>query len=1042
MADAAPGDFRARARAEADRYGPDPWVFVRELLQNARDAGARNVAFTAETVDGQWRLHCRDDGEGMSYEHARRYLFALYASSKEQRRDQVGRFGVGFWSILRFEPRRIVIRSRPRLSAGTGPSAHGPEDSPWELELSGDLESATRRTPTMEPGTELLLERPAADAELERRVFEAAWQNARFLATRDHPELPLRITVNGRSANARFELPAPSSAFRRGSVRGVVGLGSEARVELFSRGLRVRAAASLADFSAGGGRHTGRSRVQFAELPGRLAPQALLESDALELLLSRSDARENKALRRLIRLAERELGRLISRQLDAVRPFAWWRRLWLALRLRLRESLALRTALAAAAGAVAALIIAWSLWGEHVFARLRADLAFLTGDTDAALAVGAAGDLSPRYTDLGRLYRGPQVDVLSGSGVPVELSYTPPEARHYFSALTLERFDQAGQDAAADPSRLGPYAGADASTCTAPTDECTTVALVVESPAGVLRLPVPTGHRVDKASVRLTPRQQPGADLQPELLATPADEPALLLRDPTRGTLRYTTVPAAPPTSAPPPTSSGLLPPELRLGAEAQRGRPVSQRVQAMIELTRDLVVYSNAPDIAAQHQAPELRELHFIERTLQIGAGDCDMQNALLVALLQDAGVPARMAIGFVGQDGRTNSWLHAWAEYRDGDGPWQIADASASASPLVLPGPGSRPVPADSEPAPADSTPQPVPSDSAPQPVPSDSEPVPADSTPVPADSTPEPVPADSEPVSADSTPEPVPTDSTPLPPALDPNAPPPTHTQPAPRALASPIARLWIGRTALLAMAGALLGLLMLVTRRTRRQLALDTGHDLSRLLQGALQQPEAFRSVPAVFQRPLVPTARGRALSLDEARALASQGHLYRTRGNSELARRAVVGGAHVLEDSIPEARTVADALGAVDLDPWDPILADSDASETPLLTAINAALRDADERLHVLAVAGASEEVKSLDLAPLRLRGTPWHRRRVVAVARDNPWIRDAAAAMPTRPRAAVFSALDYLCERLGLPAERRAQILHHAARAAIREAAP
>ena len=45
------------------------------------------------------------------------------------------------------------------------------------------------------------------------------------------------------------------------------------------------------------------------------------------------------------------------------------------------------------------------------------------------------------------------------------------------------------------------------------------------------------------------------------------------------------------------------------------------------------------------------------------------------------------------------------------------------------------------------------------------------------------------------------------------------------------------------------------------------------------------------------------------------------------------------------------------------------------------------------------------------------------------------------AAMPTRPRAAVFSALDYLCERLGLPAERRAQILHHAARAAILEAA-
>jgi len=36
-------DFRTRARYEAERYGADDWVFVRELLQNARDAGAVRV---------------------------------------------------------------------------------------------------------------------------------------------------------------------------------------------------------------------------------------------------------------------------------------------------------------------------------------------------------------------------------------------------------------------------------------------------------------------------------------------------------------------------------------------------------------------------------------------------------------------------------------------------------------------------------------------------------------------------------------------------------------------------------------------------------------------------------------------------------------------------------------------------------------------------------------------------------------------------------------------------------------------------------------
>ena len=91
--------FRERARLEADRYGPDPWIFVRELLQNSRDAGANAVAFTVgerPASDGsdkvvEW-VACQDDGEGMTFEHARRYLFALYASSKEDRTNQAGTF--------------------------------------------------------------------------------------------------------------------------------------------------------------------------------------------------------------------------------------------------------------------------------------------------------------------------------------------------------------------------------------------------------------------------------------------------------------------------------------------------------------------------------------------------------------------------------------------------------------------------------------------------------------------------------------------------------------------------------------------------------------------------------------------------------------------------------------------------------------------------------------------------------------------------------------------------------------------------------------
>ncbi|MBL9106543.1 MAG: ATP-binding protein [Myxococcales bacterium] len=1002
-------DFRARARAEADRYGPDPWVFVRELLQNARDAGATAVAFTARSEGGRWRLHCRDDGEGMSYEHARRYLFALYASSKEQRRDQVGRFGVGFWSILRFEPARITIRSRPRVSGETGRSGQGPTDS-WELEITGDLESAVQRVPDMGgPGTEVVLERPAPDGELERRVFEAAWQNARFLCTRDQPDRPLLVTVNGKPINAKFELPAPSAAFRRGSVRGVVGLGNAARVELFSRGLRVRAAASLADFTAGGGRHTGRSRVQFTELPGRLAPQALLESEALELLLSRSDARENRALLKLVRLAERELGRLITRQLDAVRPLAWWRRLGLFLRRRLRDSLAFRTAIAAGFGALTALAVAWTLWGDHVFARLRADLAFLTGG-EGGLVVGTPSEPSPRYTDLGRLYRGPQVDVLSGSGVPIELTYAPAEEDHYFAALILDDLEHAGDAAAIAPTSRGPYIG---TACRGENIKCTAVQLVVESAPGLLRLPAPTGHRVDAASVRLD-------DVPQALVATQHDEPALVLPTATRAVLRYVTVPAIPLRRTPTPARGARLPADLRAAAAALRTRSQSDRVAPLVELTRQRVRYSNDPDVALAHQDPALADLHFLDRTLKIGAGDCDLQNALLVALLREAGVPARMAIGFVGQRGRANSWLHAWAEFRVGDGPWEIADASASDRPRAFT-PGTVPVPAVSTPAEAPS------SDSG-EPATAPSESGPTQSGPTKSGPGEPTSPGESvDPGAAAVAPAAAPA------PSEAPEALPPARTP------AAPWLRQWLARGSLALLALAGLGLVMLLLRRTRREVALEAGHDLSRLLQGALQQPEAFRSVPDVFQRPLVPTAGGRALSLDAARALAGKGHLYRTRTGCDLARRAVAGGAHVLEDSVAEARAVADALGAVDLDPWDTLLADTAAG--PLLDAVNAALRAAGERLVVVAGPGFAEEVRSLDLAPLRLRGSPWRGRRVVAVSADNPWMRDASAALATRPRAAVFAALDYLADRLDLPADRRAGLLHAAARAAVHEAA-
>ena len=123
MTDAA--HFRERALHEALRYGSDPLVLVRELLQNARDASATTVSFETAATGGTVRLSCRDDGHGLTFAEAERDLFTLYASRKTPA--DAGRFGVGFWSVLLWGPTRLVVRSWPRAG------------DPWEAEWDGAL---------------------------------------------------------------------------------------------------------------------------------------------------------------------------------------------------------------------------------------------------------------------------------------------------------------------------------------------------------------------------------------------------------------------------------------------------------------------------------------------------------------------------------------------------------------------------------------------------------------------------------------------------------------------------------------------------------------------------------------------------------------------------------------------------------------------------------------------------------------------------------------------------------------------------------------
>ncbi len=891
--------FREQALAEVRRYGTDPWIAVRELLQNARDAGATSVSLRTEIHDGSTRLSCRDDGHGLTFDDAQRDLFTLYASRKRGR--DAGRFGVGFWSILLLEPTRIVVRSWPRRG------------TPWEASWDGALGQARRaRPPAGTTGTEVVLELRAPEGVAES-VHAAAWRHARFLRRRDG-RAPLAVTVDGRGASAPFELPAPSLAFHRHGLRGVVALGTVPRVELFAKGLLVRVAASLDDLLAPGARSAARPLAPG--LPG-LSPRFLLDSDDLDLLLSRGDARSDGALARVVATAREELDRLLDRQLARS-----GRRPWRFTGPRV----------AAALGAVVTGVGLSALLAPRAFSE-RASSA-LTGAPARIAVADASGSAAAAplpvpapvpYRDPGAGYAGPILDPLDHEPRELALRYAPADRTLHLAVLRIESFDADGRPRVARQ----PEAPYEAEPCAA---DCVAFELQAAGPSWTA-LPVPTGHRLDPSTLSVEGRPVTA-------WATPADEPMVRL-DGRPVTVRYRTGPAAEPGrdvafARRPPERPAALPAVLEPGRRATAAVPLFERPTASSGWVRAHVRDSRAREVALRFAAAARGGQDFARTAIELGAGDCDVQNGIVTRLLQATGVPARLAVGYLGLDGRAIPGLHAWVEHRADGARWSVTDAS-----LARAEPRARPASPPSAPA------------------------------------------------------------------LLAPGAPAPSR-----RSMAD--GRSLPGRTwALSAAALALMGLgVRAAWTRPRRAFRLAGTTDVLGILRGALRSPETATRVPALMERALIPRWDGGRASLAQAQDAAAGRRLFLARRAAALAQRAREEGGLVLDGQRPEARAVADALAAVDLDGWQDRL---DAPLAPALTRrANRYLDWAGERWRV--------QLGS-DVGAPRILDLP--RSRVLLLEAGEEW-RDASdgTGEPT-----VRSLVAQAAALLGLSPERRALLL-------------
>jgi len=619
-------DFLDLAEREAARYGGESLVFLRELLQNARDAGACRVVIETKAEHGFEAISVTDDGRGMVMEHAGRFLLTLYASSKKRDSGAAGRFGVGFWSILRFEPTEITIASRS-VEAEDG----------WEIVFDGELEIRKNRRLQMQVGTTVRMKRTARKGDLGSSAWDLVRRDARHLRQPVPSEELVEVLVNGRPATEPMTTKEPGLMFRRSGLRGVISLGAVPEVILLAHGLRVRSAASVDDLLL---RPDRRSKKPLRVPSSGLSPRVVIDCDRLAVLMDRGDVAQDRALVAVTRVIRSETRRLCEMELERLAPRTMGRRIWdVVVKQRAILGIAALTIIGLVMGILGA------SWVNERSVPPRAS---------------ATPSLVPEpYIDRSDAYGGPVTEEVDGVGGVPSITYSPVDQRPFLAAFRISGIDEDGHPIRSELA-LRPDDGR-----AGDSGLSLEIEVIFRTSGPLLRLPVPTGAIVDEASVILN-------GYAADLLLTHENEPVLRLGSEASGRVRYRTIESA---------SEGyiegrwpLLPTGVAEMATGLKEFPPLQRVERAVLLVRSSLRGAGPFEAAGTGYSG------FFGSVFDAGGGDCDVVNTVLAAVLSEAGLQARLAVGWIGRGGVANPGLHAWVEVDLGGGRWVPADATTA--------------------------------------------------------------------------------------------------------------------------------------------------------------------------------------------------------------------------------------------------------------------------------------------------------------------------------------------------------------------------
>ena len=631
-------EFRGLAETVTRTYGEDPWFFLRELAQNSRDAGARNIWVSAETsAPGLETFTFADDGRGMTLAQARRFLFRLYASDKTADAAAAGKYCIGFLAILRFQPTVIHLQSRRGKHS-------------WAVELDRELNVRPAACLLTRSGTTVSLSRPTAFSSQPeyRSLLESELREyCQYLRRNDRKASMLPVWFANKNLTRPMTLPGPLSCrFRSGAVEGAVAIAEKPQVWLYARGLPVWQGAVLNQMS-----HLQMDTESQPEIGRGLAPVFLLNGNRLDVTFSRHLALENRALATVRKKTEAALRRLLAGSLERTFPRTWQQRC--------------RDGLYAAWKRILRPGRHWLLLLLLIIVPLEITL------LRHWFPAGAPARSSPFSLQSATLSYGGATVSLSAAAGPPPFSYLP-KIPTWFRLFAADTYDiQAGFVRRAERGRSPARQ----------TEICRPEqSLSMSFPAlagGEIFLPLPPGHVLQAGSVLLDGRRIGSvfSSIQGETIAAIGGS---------GGVVEYRSCPAEPYRELTGAESSRLtslpqgltLPAALEKTVRESRAFTLAARVELARELTRDLVAYDASAATARQYSRPDDAPT-WLARVLRIGKGDCDIINGLGVLLMRKMGIPCRLVIGMIGERGSAGPLLHAWSEYFDQG--WTIMDASA---------------------------------------------------------------------------------------------------------------------------------------------------------------------------------------------------------------------------------------------------------------------------------------------------------------------------------------------------------------------------